>query len=308
MAQPIEISAIITTYNRRVLVARAIRSVLAQTHPVDEIVVIDDGSADGTEAELRERFPDIFGGRLRYRWQPNAGVSAARNQGMSIARGRYFALLDSDDVWLPEKTAIQHRWLEARPDFGMVVCDVARVDDDGRDIGVYRRREMIREDGWTLRFILHGPALVPASVLMRREVFADVGGFDETLRTAEDVDYHLRIARRWQIGVIEQPLVRATRGNEGLSATSSTYDDYVRVLERAVRDAAGVVDDAERHRALATAYAGSARGMFMRARWRDGIDLAARAWRTSSAPQVRRRVLSLIPFGVRRAVRSLVPG
>ncbi|MCY7353533.1 MAG: glycosyltransferase, partial [Lysobacter sp.] len=242
MTGPIDVSAIIPTFNRRDLVVRAIESVLAQTRRVDEIVVVDDGSTDGTEALLRH----VYGDRLHYVWQPNAGVSAARNHGMSIAQGRYFALLDSDDEWLPEKTALQFDWLQARPDFGLVVCDVTRVDDQHRETDVFRRREVIREDGWVLRWILRNPALVPASVMMRREVYEDVGGFDVSLRTAEDIDFHLRAAKCWRIGVIEQPLVRAMRGHDGLSALPHTYDDYLQVMEGAIAEAHGVVDETER--------------------------------------------------------------
>ncbi len=280
---------------------QALDSVCAQTLAVDEIIVIDDGSSDGTEAALRERDDH----RLRYEWQANAGVSAARNRGMSLSRGRYIALLDSDDTWLPDKIRLQFEFLEARPDYGLVLCDVTRMDDAQRDIDVFHRREVIREDGWVLRWILHNPSFVPASAMFRREVFKDIGGFDESLRTAEDIDYHLRIARRWRVGVVDIALVRAMRGHDGLSAASSTYDDYVMVMERAVDEARGLVDEAECSRALATAYFNNARGMLMRQRWRDGHALAWKAWRTD--PGLRRKILGLIPFALRRAVRGLLP-
>jgi len=283
---------------------RAIETVLAQTRTIDEIIVIDDGSTDGTGDHLRARYGD----RIRYVRQANAGVSSARNHGMRLARGRYFALLDSDDEWLPEKTERQLAWLEAHPDAGMVLCDVERVDSEGRLIDVFRRRDVIREDGRVLRWVIHNPALAPASAILRREVFEDVGGFDESLRTAEDIDFHLRIARRWPIGVVEQALVRAMRGHDGLSAESSTYDDYVRVVERAVRDARGEVADAELDRALAGTYARNARGMLIRGRWSDGWRLARDAWRLTPDPAIRRELLRLAPFAARRAVRRLLPG
>ncbi len=282
---------------------RAIESVLAQTRSVEEIVVIDDGSTDGTGDVLRERYGD----RIRYVYQPNAGVSAARNHGMSIAQGRYFALLDSDDEWLPEKTARQIEWMEAHPDFGMVLCDVERIDAQRQVIDIFHRREVIREDGWALRWIIHNPALAPASAILRREVFADVGGFDERLRTAEDIDFHLRIAHRWQIGVVEVPLVRAMRGHDGLSAESSTYDDYVRVVERAVEHARDKVDAAELDHALAATYARNARGLLIQKRWREGVRMAAQAWRLTPDAALRRDLLRLIPFGLRRAMRGLLP-
>lgn len=283
---------------------RAIDTVLAQTREVEEIIVIDDGSTDGTGEALRARYGD----RIRYVWQANAGVSAARNHGMRIAQGRFFALLDSDDEWLPEKTRAQIEWLLARPDFGMVLCDVQRVDRDGVPIDVFRRREVIPEDGFVLRHVIHNPALAPASAILRREVFEDVGGFDESLRTAEDIDFHLRIAQRWRIGVVEQSLVRAMRGHDGLSAESSTYDDYVRVVEAAVARARGEVDTRQLDQALAATYARNARGMIIRGRWRDGWRLARRAWGLAQERQTRRELLRLAPFAARRAIRQILPG
>lgn len=266
--------------------------------------MVDDGSTDGTGDALLARFGD----RIRYVWQANAGVSAARNHGMRLAQGRFFALLDSDDEWLPEKTQAQIEWLLARPDYGMVVCDVQRVDRDGTPIDVFRRRDVIRQDGRVLHDIIHNPALAPASAILRREVFEDVGGFDETLRTAEDIDFHLRIAQNWPIGVVEQPLVRAMRGHDGLSAESSTYDDYVRVVELAVARARGQVDARELDQALASTYARNARGMIIRGRWRDGWHLARRAWGLAQHADTRRELLRLAPFAARRALRQWLPG
>jgi glycosyltransferase involved in cell wall biosynthesis len=108
MDRIVELSLIVPTYNRRILVENALRSALAQTYPVDEIIVIDDGSNDGTGAALR----DLFGDRLRYTWQAHAGVSAARNHGLRLARGTYITFLDSDDSWLPNKIQEQMTWMK----------------------------------------------------------------------------------------------------------------------------------------------------------------------------------------------------
>ena len=299
---PTEVSVIIPTYNRRELVQRAIDSVLAQTHPVDEILVVDDGSTDGTGEALRAR----YGERIRYHRQDNAGVSAARNTGMALATGRYFALLDSDDLWLPEKTARQVGWLDAHPEFGMVLCDVVRVDADGTPYDTFHRRDVLREDGWALRWLLLNPSLVPASVMFRREVFETCGGFDPTLRTAEDIDFHLRVARQWRIGVVEAPLVEAMRGHDGLSATATTYDDYVKVVERAVADAEGVVDLSVRREALAITYARNARGMVIRKRWRDAWRLWRAALKQAPTAAARKDAFSLLPWAAKRMLAALL--
>jgi glycosyltransferase involved in cell wall biosynthesis len=310
MARAIEVSAgvsaIIPTWNRRELVQRAIDSVLAQTRPIEEIVIVDDGSTDGTEAALRTRYGDLVGTRIVYHRQENAGVSAARNAGMALARGRYFALLDSDDLWRPEKTARQFDWLEAHPDFGMVLCDVVRVDADGTPYDVFHRREVLREDGWALRWLLLNPSLVPASTMFRREVFETCGGFDITLRTAEDIDFHLRVARHWRIGVIEAELVEAMRGHDGLSAEATTYDDYVKVVERAVADVGDSVDASVKRKALAITYARNARGMLMRKRWRDAWKLWRAALQQAPDAISRRQVWALLPFAAKRVVAKLL--
>lgn len=301
MANEVEVSAIIPTYNRRDLVLRAIDCVLAQTRPVAQVIVVDDGSSDGTREALAARYGD----RIEYVWQANAGVSAARNHGLSLARGRYLALLDSDDEWLPEKTQRQVEWLEARPDYGMVLCDVLRVNADGSPIDRFRRREQLPEDGQVLRWVLRNPALAPVSAMLRRAVYERLGGFDASLRTAEDLDFHLRVARHFPIGVIDEPLARAIRGHDGLSSLPQTYDDYVVVMERAAADARGVVDDSDIRDALFGAYWRNARGMVLQRRWRDALTLARKAWRLPANGTQRRALLGLLPLGLRATIGGL---
>jgi glycosyltransferase involved in cell wall biosynthesis len=302
MTETIEVSAIIPTWNRRDLVCRAIDSVLAQSQRVDEIIVIDDGSIDGT-GDLLTR---TYGDRICYVRQDNAGVSAARNHGLRLARGRYLALLDSDDVWLPEKTHRQWQWLEAHPDFGMVLCDVERVTETGEPIDVLRRSEQLPADGNALACVLRDPALVPASVFMRRIVFEDVGGFDESLRTAEDLDYHIRIARRWKIGSLHESLVRAVRGHVGLSTLDQTYDDYLNVLAPAIEAATGLVSAKDLRHARFNMGMRAARGRIYQRRWFEALRYARLAYANAENRDQRRKVFALAPMAVRHRLSTLL--
>lgn len=260
------VSTIIPTFNRRVLVCRAIESALSQSYAEQEIIVIDDGSSDGTAAMLRER----YGASICCVSQPNAGVSSARNRGLALARGEFVALLDSDDEWQCDKLAKQVALLRACPQLGLVLTDVLRVDGRRQPIDVFHRREFIREDGRVLAQVLRNPALVPASTMIRREVFAAVGGFDESLRTAEDVEFHLRVAARFGVGVIEEVLTTAMRGHDGLSSDPGSASDYVRVVERFVAAHRDQLSPLERRQGLFETYARSARSAFVSRRLREG--------------------------------------
>ncbi|MEO6186612.1 MAG: glycosyltransferase [Steroidobacteraceae bacterium] len=277
MSIPGLVSTVIPTYNRRVELPRAIDSALAQTHVQQEILVIDDGSTDGTAQMLAERYAD----RVRCISRPNGGVSSARNQGMREARGEFIALLDSDDEWMPTKLEKQVALLRSHPDWGMVLCDVQRVDPAHRPTDVLRRREAIPRDGDVLLSLLRMPSLVPASVLMRRSVFDVVGGFDESLRTAEDIDFHLRVATRFGIGVLEEPLVNAMRGHEGLSTYAGTQQDYIHVMERFLLAGRERISAAHAHDALFVAYIRNARSAMVCGRLTVAREILGKALRVS---------------------------
>jgi glycosyltransferase involved in cell wall biosynthesis len=269
---PSLVSAIIPTYNRARDVRIAVATALQQTYQPIELIVVDDGSTDGTAEALRREFGD----RLRILAKPNGGVSSARNAGLAAARGEYLALLDSDDEWLPTHVEAQVAFLESHPDFGMVLTDVVRMDSERRDYELYRRREFLPEDGYILPWVLRNPSLVPASAAFRRVVYEDVGGFDETLRTAEDLDFHLRVARRWKVGVIEQPLTRAMRGHDGLSASAQTCRDYLAVVEGFVERHRDQLEPSDRDAALLHACARNARGLLSAGNNGEALRCAAR--------------------------------
>ncbi len=304
---PALVSAIIPTYNRARDVRIAVATALAQTYRPIELIVVDDGSTDGTAEALRQEFGD----RLRCLAKPNGGVSSARNAGLAAARGEYLALLDSDDEWLPTHVEAQVAFLESHPDFGMVLTDVMRMDAERRDYELYRRREFLPVDGHILPWVLRNPSLAPASAAFRRAVYEDVGGFDETLRTAEDLDFHLRVALRWKVGVVEQPLTRAMRGHDGLSASANTYRDYLAVVEGFVERHADQVRPRDRDAALLMAYARNARGLFHAGEAREALRCAARGTARVRSAQDAAVIWGLYVALVKGAVvraRRLLPG
>jgi O-antigen biosynthesis protein len=232
------VSVIVPTYNRADVLPRAIRSVLAQSWTDLELLVVDDGSTDAT-AEVVARHGDP---RVRYLRQPqNAGVSAARNRGLRAARGDFVAFLDSDDEWLPGKLFEQLAVFERAPaDLGVVYTGVECVFADGR-----RRVDVPEERGDVYRHMLgrnviHGGG---SNVMMRRNVVAVVGFFDERLRAIEDYEYWLRIARFFTVDYVAEPLIRyydpvtADRRSQALAANLETREWFFRKYAREMRRA-----------------------------------------------------------------------
>ena len=193
------VSVVIPTYNRPEATERAARSVLAQTHRALELLVIDDGSTDDTAARV-ERIGDP---RLRVVRQENGGVARARNRGLAEARGAYVAFLDSDDEWRPDKLARQVAAMEAAP---------ARVGfcSTGAEIrsaaGVERCGPGPRGNAFAALLLTNHVHAPTSCGLIRREVHEAVGGFDPTLPAIEDWEWLQRVARLYDLEVVDAPL------------------------------------------------------------------------------------------------------
>lgn len=302
------VSTVIPTFDRRKDVVFAVGSALAQTHGEQEVIVVDDGSRDGTAEQLRESYGDA----LTILRTSRLGVAGARNHGMAAASGEYIALLDSDDEWAPEKLARQVAFLEARPEYGMVLTDVVQMDGDRRVYDVLRRRRFIPEDGNVLRHVLRQPALAPSCALFRRRVLDEVGDFDVTLPTAEDIEFHLRVALRFPIGVIAEPLTSCMRGHDGLSAHSRTYADYMFAMERFLLDHRHEISAADRQMALREAALRNTRGMLTMGMLGEalalGASVASRARTAAEIVAVARLAPAVLRTTARRAVRSIRGG
>ncbi|MBI5571567.1 MAG: glycosyltransferase [Desulfomonile tiedjei] len=193
------VSAIIPTYDRAGVVERAIRSVLDQTFRDFELIVVDDGSRDGT-TEVLSRFDD----RLTAVFQENRGVSAARNAGITRAQGELLAFLDSDDEWLPNKLARQVAVFDPRRP--LFICHTDELwCCNGRPV---RQKEIHRKQGGHFfERALERCLISPSSVMLSRSLLDRVGSFDETLPAAEDYDLWLRITAFHDVVFIPEPLV-----------------------------------------------------------------------------------------------------
>jgi glycosyltransferase involved in cell wall biosynthesis len=191
------VSVIIPTFNRAALVMRAVESVLAQTLPPDEVIVIDDGSSDDTRDTLAR-----FGNRIRYIFQENQGVSAARNRGIEAATGSYIAFLDSDDEWLPHKLERQVAHLESHLEIDFVTCRDS-TDDGQLKTETYRDpRQQFRQ------FLIRPFYSNPSRYLVRRECFEKFGLFDPRFPPAEDLEMWLRLLKAGcRFDILSEPLM-----------------------------------------------------------------------------------------------------
>jgi glycosyltransferase involved in cell wall biosynthesis len=193
------VSIVVPAYNQCRYLGDAIRSAMTQTHANLEVIVVDDGSTDDTAAVCRS-FTDT---RVRYVWQENRGLSAARNTGIRESRGEFLTFLDSDDLFLPEKVALLLGAFERDPDLGLVAGQAVLIDQHGQRLGEVFDRPLPDEP----TDLLLGNPLHVGSVLLRRGWQERVGLFDESLRSYEDWDLWLRLARAGcKMGWVPQPV------------------------------------------------------------------------------------------------------
>lgn len=192
------VSVIVPTYNRGGQVRDALASVQAQTYQDLELIVVDDGSTDGT-AEVVQQFPGVH-----YVYQPNRGVSAARNRGVAVSSGELVAFLDSDDLWQPRKLATQVAFFAAHPEAQICQTEEIWLRRGVRVNPHHKHRKM---SGDIFARSLERCLVSPSAVMLRRALFEQVGGFDENLPACEDYDLWLRIAATLPVYLIDTLLV-----------------------------------------------------------------------------------------------------
>jgi len=218
------VSVIIPTYNRAHFLPDAIESVLAQTYKNWELIVVDDGSTDNTREVVAR-----FGGQVCYLYQENKGCGAARNTGIEYARGEYIALLDSDDVWYPDKLALQVDLFKRFPGTGMVGCGCHWLNSQGARTGVSLPPELLDYRELKVRYAISG---TPSTVLINRKALESVGTFDPSLLRCQDWDLWLRIGKEFEIRSVRKVLA-ASKGRQDLRAEIEKKKAYwLRVIDR----------------------------------------------------------------------------
>lgn len=196
------ITVIIPTYNRKEKTLRAISSVLEQSRDDMEILVVDDGSTDGTAEFLVEKQLPVT--LIR---KENGGVSSARNTGIKNAKGKYIAFLDSDDTWLPNKLDAQIEYFNTHPEASLVYTD-QYLCIDGEDLEITRFQRDKPENNLALPAFVQLTPVHTSTVLIKKEVLDTVGYFDETLKMHEDSELWNRVSDYGTFGFVEEVLSR----------------------------------------------------------------------------------------------------
>ncbi len=216
-----EISVIIPTHDRLEFLQKAVESVMDQTFSDFELLIIDDGSTDGTfEKFSGSNYP------IKYHYQPRMGVSTARNRGIQLSSGNLIAFLDSDDLWKPEKLFVQKEFFDKNPD--ILICQTEEIwIRNGKRVNP--KNKHTKPTGYIFNESLKLCVVSPSSVMMRRELLEITGTFDEKLPSCEDYDLWLRIGYRLDVPLIADPLVIKFGGHSDQLSRMFTGIDRFRI-------------------------------------------------------------------------------
>ena len=216
------ISVVITTHNRIDLLPRAIHSVIEQSCPPDQIIIVDDGSTDQTSNMVSNNYP-----QLDYYFQENRGISRARNTGILASTSDWIAFLDDDDEWLPDKLKKQFECITDNADAKLAHTNEIWIKN-GRRIEQMKKHR--KRGGMIFRHCLPLCCISPSTALIHRSVFDHIGMFDESLPACEDYDMWMRICARYPVLFIDEPLVLKYGGHAGQLSKKYWGMDRFRIL------------------------------------------------------------------------------
>lgn len=301
------VSVVIPAYNVEEWIGESLDSVLAQTFEDYEVVVVDDGSRDGT-VELVEGYVSRHPGRIRLVRQEQGGASRARNRGIDEARGEFIAFLDADDLWLPRKLELQVAAFRADPDLGLVTCLHESFSPTKVNRGGLRKGEYLFGGDNLPRAIVMYSGMATPTVMVPRWVLDEVGVFDETLAIAEDDNLWIRITARHPAHLVDELLVRCRFRPGSLSSDLETlFDDVFANLDRLMasdpeirRQIEDGVPFRKSHVAWNRGYHAFDRGEYGRAR-RSFVEAIRHNWRNTAAWKF--LPVTLLPSGLVQRLR-----
>jgi GT2 family glycosyltransferase len=323
------VSVLVPTYNRADCLLETLDCVLAQTHTDWELIVIDDGSTDGTGNLVAAHFQGDH--RLRYIYQQNAGVSHARNTGLRAANGDFIAFLDSDDRWKTWKLEAQLACMNSHPEVGMVWTDMEAIDHTGGFLEARHLRTMYSAyhyhqmetlfqgnvmaasiPGMPVHAMQHeaavhfyfgdifapmilGSLVHTSTVMLRRERALQVGGFDETLKhSGEDYDFHLRTCKAGPVGLLDVPAIQYRKGRPDRLTrfTDATAINFLATIHKTVaNDTEGRLRKQDVALVLQEANSWVAEEKF---KLHDGKGVRRHAFRALRSNPRQRRLLALV--------------
>ena len=226
-----KISVIIPSLNRISYLPRAINSILIQTYPVDEVILVDNGSNDGTVNFIRKNYKNI-----KILHESRKGVSHARNTGIKYSQNDWIAFLDSDDEWLPRKIEEQVRVLEeSKSRLQFIHTNELWFENN---LFKNKKKKHKKRGGYIFEECLEICKISPSSVIIKKKLFEKYGLFDEKFKVCEDYDLWLRLTSNIEIGYLEKPLIKKYGGHKGqLSKKYWGIDRYrIKALEKLIQN------------------------------------------------------------------------
>ena len=210
------VSVIIHTYNNEKFIAETVESVLNQTYKDYEIIVVDDGSVDGTRDAL---IPYMQ--KIRYHYKENGGIASAKNAGISLSETEFVAFLDHDDLWVPDKLQLQMEHFNENPQIGLVYAKYTSFRD-GKEL---RTKPEKGYSGWIFKELLAKSFIQTSTVVVKRECLDAAGPYDETFSLGDEYDMFLRIARKFQCGFVDKGLTRYRVHDTNASNNDFLFDN-----------------------------------------------------------------------------------
>lgn len=240
----IEISVIIPTYNRRERLQCTLESVLQQEDVGFEVIVVDDGSGDGTVQMIKRDFPQVC-----YLYQENRGPAAARNRGIENAKAKWIAFCDSDDTWQSGKLKAQLGFFKNNPDY--LICQTEEIwIRNGKRVNPMKKHK--KYGGWIFNRCLPLCIISPSAVMMHRKLFDEIGTFDESLPACEDYDLWLRVSAKHPVGLIPYPYVIKSGGHKDQRSKQFPAMDRFRIQSLFKLLSLGALDEEKKKAVEAT--------------------------------------------------------